>query len=86
MVLRLCKLLRCFIRKFVIFFNVFLCMTMSQDHEDIVSASGFHEALVGSFSLAPAEILDSNIFPVVRHNFITDLTFSLSATQINMVK
>ena len=29
--------------------------------EDIVSSSGFPEALVGSFSLAPAEILDSNI-------------------------
>ena len=34
---------------------------MSQDQEDIVSASGFSEALVGSFSLAPAEILKSNI-------------------------
>ena len=35
---------------------------MSLDQEDIVSASGFNEALVRSFSLARAQILDSNIF------------------------
>ena len=40
-------------------------------------ASSFPEALVGSFSLAPAEILDSNI-SVVRHDVVTTLTFSLS--------
>ena len=34
---------------------------MSQDHEDIVSAASFPEALVGSFSVAPAEILGSTI-------------------------
>ena len=50
---------------------------MSKDQEDIVSASSFTEVLVGSFSLATAEILDSNI---------TNLTLSLSATQITMVK
>ena len=33
----------------------------SQDQEDIVSASGFPEALVGCFSWGPAEILDSNM-------------------------
>ena len=34
---------------------------MYKDQEDIVSTSGFLEALVGSFSSAPAEILDSNV-------------------------
>ena len=56
---------------------------MSQDHEDIVSASGFPEALVGSFSLAPAEILDLN---TLLCNILAYLTFSSSETQIHMVK
>ena len=34
---------------------------MSQDQEDVVSASSFPEALAGSFFLDPAEVLDSNI-------------------------
>ena len=49
----------------------------------MVSASNFPEALVGSFSLAPAEILDSHIS---LYNILADLTLSLSATQIYMVK
>ena len=36
----------------------------------------------GSFSVAPAEILDSEII----HNILANLTFSLSATQKNMAK
>ena len=42
--------------------HFFAWPSMPQDHEDIVSAWGFPEALIGSFSLGPAQILDSNIF------------------------
>ena len=41
--------------------HFFASPSMSYNQEDIVSASGFPGALVGSFSLASAEILDSNI-------------------------
>ena len=57
------QLLSCFIRKFGISFTHFFAWPcMSQDHEDIVSASSFSVAFVsGNFSVAPEEILDSNI-------------------------
>ena len=42
--------------------HFFAWPSMSLDQEDIVSASGFRKALVRSFSLARAQILDSNIF------------------------
>ena len=48
-------------------------------------ASGFHETLVsGSFSMAPAEILE-NVYVIV-HNISANLAFPLSATQIDMIK
>ena len=45
--------------------------------------SGFRGALAsGNFSIAPAEILDSNVLSVICHNIVTNFTLSLSATQI----
>ena len=41
--------------------HFFAWPSMSWDQEDMISASGFPGVFVGSFSLAPAEILDSNI-------------------------
>ena len=39
-----------------------------------------------NFSIAPAEFLDSNIFSLIVHNIFACLTFSLSTTQMDMVK
>ena len=51
----------------------------------MISASGFPEALVGSFPLTPAEILDSNISLYFATNSLLIL-HSLSTTQKYVIK
>ena len=59
--------------------HFFAWPSRSQDQEDIVSASGFPKVLVCSFSLAPAEIQDSNNTSAIIHNILANHTCSLSA-------
>ena len=77
----------CFTRRFKISFHAFLCVTffawpsMSKDQEDRISASGLPEAFVSSFSLAPAEILDSN----VSLYFVSVIAYCTFTSQRNVV-
>ena len=76
MVLRLWKFVESFyslVRNIFPHIHFFACPFMSKDQEDMISASGFHEALERSLSLAPAEILASNISLWV--NLIAHRTF-----------
>ena len=89
MVLRLCIIAQSFyskVRNIFTYTHFFAWPSMSWDQEDVVSVSSFPEALEGSFSFVPAEIMDSNIsLKFAKISFLI-LTLSLSATQIYMVE